>query len=315
MLQRVDCHGVSDRGSVRESNEDRFLIADLKKSAEILQTNLDYPNGVALTSASHGKLLVVADGVGGHAAGSRASTLAVDRFAEHVLNHMQWPTRHEDPSDDHLRDAFTTLLTHCQEAILAEAAAMPEKGGMGTTMTIAYILWPRLFIAHVGDSRCYLYRRPNMEQLTEDHTLAQAAADRGISGSQSQSISGMSHVLWNVIGGVTDDLEPQIRRATLMVGDTLLLCTDGLNRGVSESEIAEVLGADASAEGICRQLIEAANEAGGRDNTTVIIARFPDARQENAAAQEHAGRGENSETAVLTSSPRSGAGVSRNRRE
>ena len=154
MPGKMDCFGLTDVGKVRDVNEDQFLIADLNKSMLVHQTSLSHDDHTRLFGGSQGQLLLVADGMGGHAAGKQASTLAVQTLSHYVLNAMRWLFQLDEPNEADLEDEFKTGQA-CQRRLEAEADAMPEKHGMGTTLTMAYVLWPRLYVVHVGDSRCY----------------------------------------------------------------------------------------------------------------------------------------------------------------
>jgi protein phosphatase len=282
MLGRMDCHGLSERGKVRKVNEDQFLIADLNKSMQIHQTSLSIEDQTRLFGGSQGKALLVADGMGGHAGGERASTLAVDAMANYLLNNMRWFFQlHEDPQDDFLDD-LKSALDQCQSRVATEAESMPQRKEMGTTLTMAYVVWPRLYVVHVGDSRCYLLRESELNQITTDHTVAEQYLQAGAIEAKEAETSRWSNVLWNVVGGDSDEISPEVYKAELQIGDTLLLCTDGLNKHVSDGQIAQSLDGDEDAESICRGLVEAANDAGGTDNVTVVVARFlePDEHRE-----------------------------------
>jgi protein phosphatase len=278
---------MTDVGKVRPANEDAFLVADLKKSMDIYQTSLGHDDRTKLFGKSEGKLLVVADGLGGHAAGERASTVAVDQLTTYLLRSMRWLFRLEEAGEEDFLSDLEGALKHCQQQIRAESESMPERHGMGTTLTLAYVLWPRLFVVHAGDSRCYLFRESTLEQVTTDHTFAQAFADEGDVDGKLASQPRWSHTLWNVVGGTSDELKPEAYKAELSVGDTLLLCTDGLTKGVSDEEIAKLLAEDLKASDLCRRLVDAANEAGGKDNVSVVVARFrqPEQPEETAEAQ------------------------------
>ena len=288
MSKHMDCSGLTDVGKVRAANEDAFLIADLRKSMDIHQTSLGHDDRTKLFGKSEGKLLVVADGLGGHAAGGRASTVAIDRLTAYLLSSMRWLFRLEAGLEDDFLSDLEAALKQCQEHIRAESEFMPERHGMGTTLTMAYVLWPRLFVVHVGDSRCYLLRESSLEQITTDHTFAQAFADQGDVDPKLACQPRWSHTLWNVVGGTSDELKPEVYKAELHVGDTLLLCTDGLTKGVGDGEIAKLLGEEGTASDLCRRLVDAANEAGGKDNVSVIVARFRRAEQSQEAAETEA---------------------------
>jgi protein phosphatase len=154
----------------------------------------------------------------------------------------------------------------------------PAHQGMGTTLTLGYITWPRFYVVHVGDSRCYRFRGGLLKQITTDHTVAQQLVERGAMTPEQAEESRWSHVLWNAISDNRGRLAPDIHKETLAIGDTLLLCTDGLSGFVSEGEIAAILKREGAARTTCEQLVAAANAAGGKDNITVVVARFQDAQ-------------------------------------
>jgi serine/threonine protein phosphatase PrpC len=288
MLGKMDCHGLTDVGRVREVNEDQYLIADLSKSLRVHSTSLGLDDQTRLFGSSQGNLLLVADGMGGHAAGRRASTLAVNSLTTYVLNTMHWFFRVRTDSEEYFEADLKAALEHCQARVQAEGERIPERRGMGTTLTMAYLSWPRLYVVHAGDSRCYLFRRTRLRQITRDHAVAQQLMEKGLLGDKDMESSQWSHVLWNVIGGDSDELSPEVFKAELALGDKLLLCTDGLTKHVAERDIATVLGSDATAEGSCRRLVDAANAAGGSDNVTVIVAQFCDHEDVRARAEEAA---------------------------
>ena len=288
MAIHMDCHGMTDVGKVRESNEDQFLIADLRKSLQVYQTSLGVDDQTRLFGDSQGKLLLVADGMGGAAAGERASTLVVDGVVAHILNTLQWFFRPDEHSEEDFVEDLAAALRRSEENLLAEVEAIPQREGMGTTLTMAYIVWPRLYIVHAGDSRCYLFRQQRLTQITADHSCAQEMVDAGALEPEEAKSSRWSHVLTNVIGGGGSDVQPEVDGVELSLGDSLLLCTDGLTNHVSDDEISALLDGDLSAEDLCERLVDAANEAGGSDNITVVAARFRDAQEQLKLAKEEA---------------------------
>ena len=281
MAGKFDCYGLTDRGQVRENNEDQFLIADLYKSVELDQTSLHLEAHTRIFGRSQGKLLLVADGMGGHAAGERASTLAVDSIVAFVVNTMRWFYQLDDDCQDDFPDDLKEALVHGQRCLVEEAAVMPERRGMGTTLTMAYIIWPRMFVVHVGDSRCYLLRGTHLEQITHDHTLAQQLVDSGTISEADAKRSRYSHVLWNVLGSDSSDVRPDVYRCEVQMGDAVLLCTDGLTRHVTDDELVRHLGSAGAAQQVCERLVQAANAAGGSDNITAVVARFREAQEAN----------------------------------
>jgi protein phosphatase len=281
MSGQLQCHGATHVGQVRPDNQDQFLIADLNKSMRVQQTSLGLDHQTRLFGGSQGKLLVVADGMGGHASGERASTLAVDSIATYLLNTMPWLFRLDKESEAEFERDLQEGLRECQRALAAEVQAIPQRRGMGTTVTLAYILWPRLYVVHVGDSRCYLFRGGELKRLTRDHTLSQFYAD--LQGGQPTSAENpaWSNVLWNVVGGDSDELTIDLYRTDLALGDALLLCTDGLTKHVPDERLADSLSAASPPAEVCNRLIDVANQEGGTDNITVVVAKFLDRQTED----------------------------------
>jgi serine/threonine protein phosphatase PrpC len=288
MRGAIDWHGLSDKGRVRETNEDQFLIAGLHRSLLIHQTSLNHEAHTRLFGGSQGHLLAVADGLGGQVGGRRASTLAMDTLTRYVLRTTSWFFSLHNEREDDLIDDLAAALERCNKTIeQAAAGSGPEE--MGTTLTMAYVVWPRLYVVHAGDSRCYLRRGGRLEQITRDHTMAQRFVESGELTAEEAKTSRWSHVLWNCLGGGgATRLEPEVYKTTLQLGDTLLLCTDGLTKGVQDAQILEFLRRDQSARHTCEQLVRAANEAGGRDNITVIVVSFRETAQAQHAQAETA---------------------------
>jgi len=270
---RIDCYGLSDPGRVRKVNQDQFLIAELSKAMILRQSTLADREATCLASRRRGSLLAVADGMGGAPAGDRASAVALDGVVRYMLNAMPWyfrPGEHEPE----LKEELQKMMGKCQSLIEANVLVHPSREGMGTTLTLAYILWPRLWIDHVGDSRCYLYRNSRLHQLTRDHTLGGVFIDRRMPLVVAPGPSPGSEILWNVVGGGTPELSPEVSAFDLKADDVLLLATDGLTRYVPPDEIASALESGGDARETCRRLVIAANQAGGRDNVTVIVGRI-----------------------------------------
>jgi PPM family protein phosphatase len=274
MRTQTDSFGLTDVGRRRAANEDHFLIADLNKSLRIHGTSLKIDDETRIYGGSQGKLMVVADGMGGEAEGERASTIAVDQVATYVLNSLGWCFRLEEDSELDFQEHLKEALKSCQECIHTASLANPEMRSMGTTMTMAYIVWPRAFIVHVGDSRCYSFSNGRLQQITSDHTMAAVLAKSGRMSPEEARHSPMGNVLVNVLGGKSDELSVDVVKLTLGVGDALLLCTDGLYDMVPDDMLQSVLASETSSEAACRKLVDQANDNGGKDNITVIVSRF-----------------------------------------
>jgi PPM family protein phosphatase len=276
MRMLCDCAGATDRGRVRESNEDHFLVADLIKSVTVRETSLPVGDYMRQFAGLPGKLLVVADGMGGHAGGRRASSLAIETLAKYVLNTMHWFFRLQENREDDLVEELKAALFECQAAIGAAAATEAGRERMGTTLTLAYVLWPRAYVIHAGDSRCYLHRGGRLRRVTRDHTMAQKLVDEGVWTKEEAAESKWNHVLWSCINNKPDSLHPDVHRFHLEAGDSLLLCTDGLTRHVTDDGIAAELARvpQTAAADVVKRLVAAANEAGGADNITVVAGHF-----------------------------------------
>lgn len=282
MRVQIDCAGATDVGKVRRNNQDHFLIAELNKSMLVQACSLPMDRQSRLFGSAQGHLLLVADGMGGHAAGERASLLAVDYMIERLLNSVHWFFRlKEDVEEDFLND-LKNLLLQAHRRILSDSNDHRENLGMGTTLTMAYAIWPRLYVVHAGDSRCYLIRGGEASCLTRDHTLARQLVESGGMRPEDESTSRWSNVLWNVLGGSRGaDVTAEVVRADLQQGDTVLLCSDGLYRYVESAEMSRTCAEAESSAAACRALVDLANARGGQDNITVAIARFESTRPGN----------------------------------
>lgn len=274
MLTQMDCFGLTDLGRKRPTNQDHYLVADLNKSLRVHSTSLNLDDETRIYGGSQGKLLIVADGMGGEAEGERASTIAVDQLATYILNSLSWCFRLEEDSEQDFQDHLKDALKSCQKSIHTVSGQHPEMKSMGTTMTMAYIVWPRAFVVHVGDSRCYLLRNSRLEQVSVDHTMGAILAEaKQIDHEQARKLS-KGNALWNVLGGRSDELSVDVYKITLECDDVLLLCTDGLYDMVPDEKLEDVLNSIVSAETACRKLVDLANENGGNDNITVIVSHF-----------------------------------------
>lgn len=276
-MRGLDAFGLTDRGRQRSTNEDQFLIGELGTRMSIRHTSLSATTSREVVSDAGGCALIVADGMGGARAGERASELAIEALLSHLVNVTPWLLSPAAGDGEGFEDELQRAIRRCNEEIFKESREHPEREGMGTTLTLALVLWPRLYVAHAGDSRCYLHREGRLEQLTSDHTVARELIDKGGLEEGQAAKTPLSHILTNVLGGDETGLLPQVQKRRLRRGDLLLLATDGLTKHVSDDEILTVLDRRASAQEICETLVHGANDAGGSDNVTVVVARFTDA--------------------------------------
>jgi PPM family protein phosphatase len=271
---QVDLGALSHQGKVRPNNEDHFYVTRCERSLQTLLTNLP-PGQVPEQCVETVYGLLVADGMGGAAAGEVASQMAITTLVDLVLWTPDWIMRLDEKAvQDVVSRRMEQRFHQVQEAMVERARAEPNLSGMGTTMTLTVSLGIDLLITHVGDSRVYLFRQGRLLKLTHDHTLAQALVDAGVLRPEEAATHFLRHMLTRVIGTRGDAVRVELHWLRLADGDQLLLCTDGLTEMVPETAIAEVLQKGEPAAGACNALVNLALERGGRDNVTVVLARY-----------------------------------------
>ena len=273
-MQQFDCCGLTDPGRVRGVNGDQFLIADLRKSLLIHGTSVDFAEHEPIWGGAQGRLLMVADGGDGWTAERQASELVVQTITRYVVNMMPWLYRLDEPHEDDLIEDLKAALLRSQGRLEAMAEVTDAPRDFGATLTMAYTTWPRMYVVHVGNGRAYVLRQGVLEQITTDHTLAQQLVESGVLQPAEAQQSQFSQIIWNALGSEGSDLQPAVYKVGLAPGDTLLLCTDGLPKHVTDDEIRTCLQADESAQQTCQRLIDMANAGGGSDNITAIVGRF-----------------------------------------
>ncbi|MBX6315298.1 MAG: serine/threonine-protein phosphatase [Isosphaeraceae bacterium] len=270
---RVEAAGRTHPGKVRENNEDHFLIARLCKALRVHASSLP-EDDLDHFAAEEGYLYVVADGMGGAAAGERASAVAIQTVDAFVLNTVKWFLHLGQHEENALLAELRRCLERADRAVFERAAAEPGLVGMGTTLTLAYSVGDDLFVVHAGDSRAYLLREHTLHRLTSDHTLAQMMVDGGLLSPEAARHDRRRNIVVNVVGGPRPGVQAEIHKVVLADGDTLLLCTDGLSEPVTEERITSVLARAESPDAACRRLVDLALDAGGPDNVTAIVARY-----------------------------------------
>jgi PPM family protein phosphatase len=249
---RLIAAGLSDTGRVRANNQDSWAVVG----------DGECPFGMDC-------LLVVADGMGGHRGGATASHLAVSTIARYFAVERQLGT-----GDDTLRlAAAAAAVSEANQAIYQESSADPRLAGMGTTCTLLLSVGFRLYIGHVGDSRAYLFRSGRAHQLTSDHSVVAEQVRRGLMTAEQAEHDERRHMLLRAVGA-----RPEVEVDTFSVdpqlGDTLLLCSDGLTNMLGDEQLAALTDAAAEPAEACSRLIAAANARGGEDNITAIVARL-----------------------------------------
>lgn len=269
---RVELAGLSHCGKVRSNNEDSFVIARAERALHTVATNLPQ-NDVTRGAAEIAYGLVVADGMGGHAAGEVASRIALSSLIRDVLETPDWIMRADDQQTPRIEGRIADHYDHANQAVSDQADADPRLAGMGTTMTAAFSFGTTLFLGHVGDSRVYLLRGGKLHHLTRDHSFAQALVDSGVLKPHEAKGRNVKNILLRYLGSGRH-IATDVRHLPLESGDQILLCTDGLTDMVDDAAIAGVLAIAATATVACQALVDAALEAGGKDNITVAIARY-----------------------------------------
>jgi len=272
----ADVAGLTHAGMVRSSNQDQFLIAGLERALLVEDSSLPAGPGTRLGERPQGRIFIVADGIGGHGGGEVASAVATDAMAHYAFAAMPWVLSGVGATPQELVEGLQDAMASAQARMRRVAHRKGINQDLGTTLTMAYVAWPNLFLVHVGDSRAYLLRDHILNRLTRDHTLAQQLVDGNAMTEEEAKRSRFSHVLVNAVGGQSDDLHVELNQISLAPGDQLLLCSDGLYDMLDDDQIAAHLleGNERPVADVVRALVDAANAAGGRDNVTVVVARF-----------------------------------------
>jgi serine/threonine protein phosphatase PrpC len=262
---RVSVFGKTDLGRARDHNEDTFLVADLSTGNASLQ-----PEVRCHEIGARGSLFMVADGMGGAAAGELASAMASDLIYKHMAT--AWATD-ADASPERFAFRMKEAVELANQQIHSYAYEHPDVRGMGTTVTAAGVNGGDLYLAQVGDSRAYLVRNGTAIQVTKDQSLMQRLVDAGELTEEEAEQSERRNIILQALGPdprVKVDLSHQVVRR----GDTLLICSDGLSGLVKREEFGGMVATHPDLPSLCTALIDLANERGGPDNITVVAARF-----------------------------------------
>jgi protein phosphatase len=270
---QVEMAARSDKGKVRPNNEDHYLVVRGERALQTLLTNL--PQGrlpERFTEVGYGML--VADGMGGRAGGEVASQMAIITLVNLVLNTPDWIMRLGGPETQEVMERMAERFRRVDASLHEQAQFDPSLSGMGTTLTLAFSLGTELILTHVGDSRAYLLHDGELHQLTRDHTMAQALVNLGIIRPEEAATHRLRHVLTNAMGAGGGGFQPEVQRLSLTDKDQVLLCSDGLTEMVDNATIDTVLRTTRSAREACQTLVELALANGGKDNVTIVLARY-----------------------------------------
>jgi protein phosphatase len=252
-MNGLEAFGITDVGRKRKHNEDAYA--------------LDVEEG----------LFIVADGMGGHAAGEVASRITVETIGEFIAATRQkeeatWPFKYNHTLHFN-SNRLAVAIEKANERVMAAVAAQPWLKGMGTTVVAALLHDNRLTVAHVGDSRMYRLRKEAFEQLTMDHSLLQELVDRGFySAEEAQRATNKNYVTRAL--GVEATVEVEVHEMPVEAGDWLVLCSDGLTDMVEDEDIHLTISTfGGNLDTVARQLVQLANDSGGRDNISVVLAQ------------------------------------------
>lgn len=242
----IELSAAVDPGRARSNNEDSVAL----------------DNEVALA--------VLADGMGGYNAGEVASNMATSFIRTELGRWLREAQSHA--SDAEVRRAMDICVDNANRAIFNAANSNPQYAGMGTTLVVAVFRDTRLLVGHVGDSRAYRLRGGRLQQITRDHSLLQEQIDAGLITPEQAAFSANKNLVTRAVG-VEDTVLLETHQHEVMPGDTYLMCSDGLSDMLDDASIGQVLQAHDSLPAACKALIDAANDAGGKDNISVVLVR------------------------------------------
>lgn len=250
----IEAFGLTDVGRKRKHNEDNYT--------------LDVEEG----------LFIVADGMGGHAAGEVASKITVETIAEFIAATRQkeeatWPFKYNHQLDFN-SNRLAVAIEKANEKVMAAVVAQPWLKGMGTTVVAGLLNEKILSLAHVGDSRAYLFRNGELSLLTDDHSWVHEQVTAGILTEDEAKSHPLKNVVTRALGG-GPTVSPDLQELDFSPGDLFLFCSDGLTTMLSDEEIRDCLVANPSPREVCRRLVDLANQKGGVDNITVVAVAVP----------------------------------------
>ena len=248
---------VTDVGRARFNNEDAFTIRDLATGEKIEESGIQQ----AIDVLEHGVLLALSDGMGGAEAGEVASAL--------VLESLHAALASDTPDKGAIHEQLEAAVLRANEQVL-EAARTENRKGMGATLTALFVRGDEAYIAEVGDSRAYLLRNGRLRQITRDQSLVQLLVDQGVMSPEEARTSTNKNVILQAVG-LSSDVRVAIARLRLRRGDRVLLCSDGVSNAISDAELLQIV-AQSDPRNACQTMIALANDRGGDDNQTAIVA-------------------------------------------
>ncbi len=251
----IKAYGLTDVGRKRKHNEDAFA-SDVNEG-----------------------LFIVADGMGGHAAGEVASKITVETIGEFIAATRQkeeatWPFKYNHELDFN-SNRLAVAIEKANERVMAAVAAQPWLKGMGTTVVAGLLNEKLLSLAHVGDSRAYLFRDGQLSRLTDDHSWVHEQVTAGILTEEEAKTHPLKTVVTRALGG-GPSVSPDLQELVFSPGDRYLFCSDGLTTMVGDEEILDTAASVKDTQALCQKLVDMANEKGGVDNITVVVVDIVD---------------------------------------
>lgn len=269
MTIAIDAFGITDAGKIRKGNEDNFLIVEIRKSVEVKHSSVAPELCGDVFGAKLGNLFVVADGVGSGPEGDRASGDAIKAMLKYVGETVGCFQSMSAAKEHELFDKLEATVGRVHEA-LADSQGF-TKQAPATTLTLVLLIWPRAYFIHVGDSRAYVRRGGQVQRLTQDQTFGEYMVTLGAWTEEQAANSRPGATLTSAVGG--PQMEPVVGLIDLEPGDSLMLCTDGLVKHVSDERIAAILAETGNAESQAGTMLKEALDGGGTDNISVIVVR------------------------------------------
>ena len=254
--------GISDTGLKRKNNEDHFIVADLNRKLIGVEDNTVFSNLICHNIGEKGTVLAVADGLGGHENGDIASAIAVESTIKSLF---------AIPTDTPIKKRLSLAIERAHYDIKNKSLSMQNCQKMCSTLTIAHIDKTTMTIAQIGDSRAYSYNNGKLVRLTEDQTLISALVNNGVLTEEQSKNHPSKHIVLQALGQ-EEDIVPTFYSSQLKPNSYILLCTDGLSSYVCDDTIEMILSSGEDENLLCQRLINCANDAGGIDNITVLIA-------------------------------------------
>lgn len=268
----LDMFGMTHPGRVREENQDHFLLCTVHPQVVIHGTSLPMPDELPLRGQRLASLLLVADGVGGAAAGADASRLATETITRYVASSLRCYHTAGSANETEFLASLRSAALEAHEAVKTDAETRLGGTTTATTLTLGIVVWPWLYVVQVGDSRCYYFSNGELRQVSRDQTVAQELVDQGLLTPARASASNLTNVLSSALGA--PEARPEVTRVDVHErGSVILVCSDGLTKHVTDEEIADHIRRMTSAEQVCQALVQLALDRGGSDNITVVVGR------------------------------------------